>query len=310
VDVLAVKNHIKTRSPNNLYLFTGEEIAVQNIYINKIAECKGLEKVRVDSITDIYGKLKNKSFIQKSYCYIIRDDREFMTNEKLWGEIKNVIGDNILIFLITTVDKRSKFYKQYKDTIVEFNLLEPQILKKYIRKEINLSDVNCDKLINICESSYSRILLEINKIDTYISANNTVTPDSAFIKLLNDGTIFQSPLDAIFDYVEALLKHQTKRAFDLLEQCYAVGESTIVLLSVLYNNVKQVLQVQSCESKDIVNSTGLTAWQVKCAKEKTGYYSTGDLVYMLRLIRDTEMKIKTGEIEEQMAMYYIMVNVL
>jgi DNA polymerase III delta subunit len=109
--------------------------------------------------------------------------------------------------------------------------------------------------------------------------------------------------------VDAVLKHEVNKAFDLLEQCYAVGESTIVLLSVLYTNIKQVLQVQSCKSNDIAKSTGLTSWQIKCAKEKMGHYSIGDLVYMLKLVRDTEMKIKTGEIEEQMAVPYVMVNI-
>jgi DNA polymerase III delta subunit len=136
-----------------------------------------------------------------------------------------------------------------------------------------------------------------------------MTADQAFEELLKQGVIYQPPKDAIFDYVDAVLKHEVNKSFDLLEQCYAVGESTIVLLSVLYTNIKQVLQVQSCKSNDIVKSTGLTGWQIKCAKEKMGHYSIGDLVYMLKLVRDTEMKIKTGEIEEQMAVPYVMVNI-
>jgi DNA polymerase III delta subunit len=186
-------------------------------------------------------------------------------------------------------------------------------LKKYIKKEIALSDKNCEKLIDICEQDYSRILLEIDKIITYFES---VDPDcerldanDTFELLVKDGTIWSPPKDAIFNYVDAVLKHQVNKAFDLLEQCYAVGESTVVLLSVLYTNIKQVLQVQSCNSSDIAKSTGLTGWQIKCAKEKAGHYSIGDLVYMLKLVRDTEMKIKTGEIEEQLAIPYIMVNI-
>lgn len=316
MDIMEVKNHIKSKNPKNFYIFSGTEIQVQNIYINKLAECKGLETARVDSVTDIYGKLKNRSFVQKSYCYIIRDDKEFTSNEKLWDTIQTVIGSNMLIFLLTNVDKRLKFYKRWKDIIVDFEPLPEATLKKYIKKEIALGDDNCNKLIDLCESDYSRILLEIDKIKTYYDYAYEVellyscnTPDKIFEYLLDQGVIYKPPKDAIFDYVDAVLKHEVSTAFNLLEQCYAVGESTIVLLSVLYTNIKQVLQVQSCKSSDIAKSTGLTGWQIKCAKEKMGHYSIGDLVYMLKLVRDTEMKIKTGEIEEQIAVPYIMVNI-
>jgi DNA polymerase III delta subunit len=220
----------------------------------------------------------------------------------------------MLIFLLTNVDKRLKFYKHWKDVIVEFEPLPEATLKKYIKKEIALSDKNCEKLIEVCASDYSRILLEIDKIkafQAYCNQQTKIYPreDDCFNELLKQGVIYQPPKDAIFDYVDAVLKHEVNKAFDLLEQCYAVGESTIVLLSVLYTNIKQVLQVQSCKSNDISKSTGLTGWQIKCAKEKMGHYSIGDLVYMLKLVRDTEMRIKTGEIEEQMAVPYVMVNI-
>lgn len=311
--IVDVKNQIKSKSPKSFYIFTGEELEVINIYINKIAECRNLEVARVDSISNIYSKFLSKSFVTKNYCYVLRDDKELLTQEKVWDAltVKGVQGNNIIILILSNVDKRSKFYKRFQDSIVEFEHLPDSVLTKYIKKEISLNDKNCKRLIDICESDYSRILLEVDKIKQYAKGfSGNYGFDNFFQMLVDNGTIYQPPKDAIFDFVDSVLKGKVVKSFELLKNCYGVGESPIVLLSVLYNNVKQVLQVQSCTSKDIAKTTGLSAWQVKCAKEKCGYYSIGDLVYFLKLIRRVEKGIKTGEIEECMAVDYVLVNML
>ena len=311
--IVDVKNQIKSKSPKSFYIFTGDEIEVINIYINKIAECRNLEVVRVDSLSNIYSKFLSKSFVTKNYCYVLRDDKELLTQEKVWDAIsvKGVQGNNIIILILSNVDKRSKFYKRFQNSIVEFEHLSDTVLIKYIKKEIPLNDRNCKRLIDICESDYSRILLEVDKIKQYAKGfSGNYGFDNFFQMLVDNGTIYQPPKDAIFDFVDSVLKGKSVKSFELLKNCYGVGESPIVLLSVLYNNVKQVLQVQSCTSKDIAKTTGLSTWQVKCAKEKCGYYSIGDLVYFLKLIRRVEKGIKTGEIEEGIAVDYVLVNML
>lgn len=311
--VQEVKTQIKNKSVKPFYIFTGDELEVINIYINKIAECENLGVSRIDSISSIYSKFLSKSFVTKNYCYVLRDDKELLTQEKLWDtlSVKGVQGNNIIILVLSNVDKRSKFYKRFQDSIVEFEHLPDTVLIKYIKKEISLNDKNCKRLIDICESDYSRILLEVDKIKQYAKGfSGNYGFDNFFQMLVDNGTIYQPPKDAIFDFVDAVLKGKVVKSFELLRNCYGVGESPIVLLSVLYNNVKQVLQVQSCTSKDIAKTTGLSAWQVKCAKEKCGYYSIGDLVYFLKLIRRVEKGIKTGEIEECMAVDYVLVNML
>ena len=169
MDVSTLKAKIKTKQLPSYLLFAGEEWKVQEIYIKQIAKATGKEIKRVDSVADIYQQLKNKSFLQKGHIYIVRDDKELMQNEKLQQTIEQVLGDNILIHLLTTVDKRTKFYKAYKDVICDFERLSDSMLKKYILKEIKLSDRNIERLIDICEHDYGRILLEIDKIKRYVN---------------------------------------------------------------------------------------------------------------------------------------------
>lgn len=308
MNIADVKTDIKNKTIRPYYIFAGEEIEVQRIYINKIAEVLGYDVVRIDSIADVWAEITSPILFGNKCVYVVRDDKDLTQNDIINDKIN--LNGNIIINLITTVDKRTKWYKANSDRIVVFERLSDEVLKKYIKKEITLNNANCERLIAICESDYSRILLEIDKIKSFINFLPESDVNKTFEAFVEDGTIAVPPQDAIFDLVDAILKRQKEKVYDLLEQCYAVGEANMVILSVLYNNAKQVLQVQSCESKDICKSTGLTSWQVKCAKEKCGHYSFDELVNILRLIQKVQKGIITGQIEDDMSVDYLLVNIL
>lgn len=310
MDVSVLKNHIKNKDFQKFYIFAGEEWKVQQLYIEQIVKVSGKQKKSIDDIKRVFSTLKGNSFIKQSFVYVLRDDKTILTDEKLQERLPSVLDDNILILILTSLDKRTKFYKKYNDDIYIFERLKPQVLKKYIQKEIPLSDQSCEKLVEVCENDYGRCLLEIDKMKHYSDGVEDKAYNHILEELLKKGTIYQPPYDAIFDFVDAVLRRQTKRAFNLLHQSYAVGEATMVLLSVLYNNAKQVLQVQTCAGKDISKATGMTGWQIKCAKEKAGYYDDEELMRLMALIHKCESGIKSGKIEENITIEYILVHIL
>lgn len=314
-----VKRQIKDKSLSSYYVFTGEEIEVQRIYINKIAEVANLSVVRADTVSSIWDIITRPTLFDEKHVYVVRDDKDFLSNEKLQKRLdEDIFNGNILIMLLTNVDKRTKFYKSYSERIIVFERLSSEVLKKYVKQAITLNNANCERFIAICENDYSRILLEIDKIKHFIEAyknGNTCnlsdcSPDTVFNCLVSNGVIYTPPNDAIFDLVDAILLRQPKRVYNLLQQCYAVGEANMVILTVLYNNAKQVLQVQSCDSKDIAKSTGLNGWQIKCAKERAGHYRIGELVNILRLIQKIQKGIVTGQMEDSISVEYLLVNIL
>lgn len=312
MDVVEIKNHIQTKSLNSFYILTGVEWQVQKIYINMIAQASGKELKYIDSISDVYSKLGSKSFINKTYVYVMRDDKELVQNEKLQSRLESIIGQNILILLLTSPDKRTKFYKTYKDVICDFEPLKPAVLAKYIDKEISLSNENTDKLMQICEYDYGRCLLEIDKIKQYRLGygEKEIFDNDAFMMLLKEGTIYQPPKDAIFDFIDAVLDRKVNLAYKLYHECLGVGEAVMVMLTVLYNNAKALLQVQSCKSADIGKSTGLTSFQIFGAKKHLNTYKDGELVYIMRLCQRCQQGIVTGAMDEDNVMEYILCQIL
>ena len=306
MDVGTVKKHIKNKTLEKLYIFTGPEVKVQDIYINKICEVSNKRLERLDTVSDIFKN--KKSLLNISKCYVCRDDKDFIKTEKAWDNIIDCLDSNMLIFLLTEVDKRTKFYKRFENNIVTFELLNDDLLYKYTKRELpKLSKTNINKLIHICENDYSKILFESDKIRTFSSYTNEDI-NTCFETLINEGTIYIPPQDATFDYVDAVLRCNRDLAFELLSECKRIGEPSLRLITVLYNNVRKVLQVQSCTSNNIQECTGLNYLDVKFAKAKIGYWRNGELVYMLQLLRKLEYGIKVGSIEESYAIDYFMID--
>lgn len=81
-------------------------------------------------------------------------------------------------------------------------------------------------------------------------------------------------------------------------------------MSLLYNNFKIILLIRSCKSNDISKTTGLKSNEIYFNKDKTGYYSIGELVNALRIIQKTEEGIKTGKIDEEISIDYVLNNIL
>lgn len=309
MEINALKAQIKSGEFDKYYIFHGEEHQVMKIYIQKMAEKTKADIQYIDSIFDLMAQTKSKSLIKQTHVYIIMDDKEFLSNEKAWTAFQGV-KDSIVIFYYTKADKRLKFWKHFKDRAVEFQKLEERILVKYIQKEIDLSEENCKKLIEICESDYSRILLEIDKIKQYSEGNPTLirnVENNAFEMLIKDGTVYVPAKDAIFDFVAAVLDRNVILAYELLEQSYGVGEANLTLLSVLYNSAKTLLQVQSSKN---YKELGLNGFSVKNVLPYKNRYTNGELVKMMKLIRTSEKGIKTGEIPDDISVEKILVEVM
>lgn len=300
---------------NNLdlfYIFVGDEIAIQKIYINKIAEVAKLQVEYIDSFKLIYNKLQQNDIFNTKKLYVIMDDIEFTKQDKLWLDFDYTQNNgNLIIFKFNNLDKRSKYYKHYENQIVEFVKLSDEVLTQYIHKELpSFTNENCKQLIDICNSSYNQILLEIDKLKNYGAdkPNNNINIDFTLLNL--NGAFHKDISDITFDFVDKVLRRDIKSIYKMRQQLKQIGESNIKLLSLLYNNFRTILLIQSCQSNDICKTTGLQYYQVKYNQDKKNIYATSELIYILKKIQQIEEGIKTGLIEEPISLDYLLVNIL
>ena len=310
MNIVTLKSQIKSGELDSFYIFTGPERILLHTYIEMMAKNTKSVVVYLDDVTELVKKLGVKSMLKSRQIYVLRDNKDFLSSDELQAKFEHFkASDSIVILVYTSIDKRSKLYKKFQDKIVQFDYLSEDVLVKYIQKEIDLSTKNCKILIDICDRDYGRILLEMDKIKQYAEGNVTLirnVENNAFEILLDSGVIHINPQDRIFDFVDAVLNCKPKKSFEIYSECKEFGESTFVMLTNLYNNAKRVLQYQTCTSKDIEKATGMTSQQIYHAKNKSGVYSDEDLIYLMKLIQKCDTAIKTGTIEEDIAVPYML----
>lgn len=313
--IIDLKDQIIKNNLSNFYIFTGTEIGIINIYLQQMSNKLGLPITRADSILSIYGKCQGGSlFGDSTGFYVIRDDRDFMKQEQLFDTIKTSIRKNVIVLLYDKIDSRLKFGKHFKDDIVAFEKLTPNVLKSYIKKEIPLADKNIETLMEVCGGSYDMCMLEVDKISQFVMSGEIhgydMTYDEAFTDLLECGVIYQPEETDVFKFTDAVCNRNKKLVFELEQVLMANNNSSINILGTLYNSMKSVMLIQVCEGKNISEVTGLDNRLIYFNKKYVGKYSSSELVKAVKLISKVIEGVKNGWIDDVYATKYVLVNIL
>lgn len=318
MEIPELQKHIVSKDIPAFLILTGKEVGVLDIYLDRIrATATAVETY--DTVQEAFQRMCRQSMAATPRLFIVRGDDAFVKQEKAWeAVVKQTSKMNSLLLVFSTLDKRGKFYKQYVDSVVEFETLAPALLCKYIDHVLQgLPNDDKLELIDVCEQKYSRILLECDKIKQYVDAKKaqegvSISVSAAFQQLLQEGVIFTPVGDITFLLSDAILTRNAIEAIRYLQQARSKGEPEILILSLLYTGFRNMLMVQGLgnDTSDICKRTGLTSWQVKMSRDKMGGYSIGELVSALKITRFAEMGIKTGVLDADVAIEYVMANIL
>lgn len=308
MELFDLQNCIKKKELPHFMIFLGEEYEIINIYLKNIEKVLNLTRTNIDDASSITVRSKVVSFIDPNKLYICKYDKDFVSNEKVWENIEKCLKNSYLILIYNDLDKRSKFYKNFNDKIVVFEKYEESLLRKRLKSIINLSDDNITKLIEGCEGNYSRCLIEIKKLKSYINENQSKLEDEAFNELYNAGVFTITISNVLFDFINKVVE-RNKMCYNLYDKLKNIGESNVKLISLLYTAFKNQLIVETVNQIS-TETTGLSSYAIYSAKSRMKRYSVKELEKALSIITYTEQGIKNGIIEEPFSIDYILAQVL
>lgn len=315
--IIELKSDIMHKHLSNFYIFTGEEIGIMNIYLNQISKTLNIPITRADNVLSIYGRCTSKSMFGNTVgLYVIRNDHDIMKDEKVYTDLPNKIGKNTIILLYDKVDSRLKFGKHFKDCTISFEKLTPNVLKSYVKTACpGLSNKNCEHLIALCNGSYDLCMLEIDKIlhyqeTTYDRDDYKDSANHCFDVLLDSGCIYHPVEYDVFQFTDAVCTKDAKLSFKIEEILRNNGISSINILGTLYNSLKSVMLLQSCNGSNISETTGLDNRQIYFNKKYCGNYDTIDLVKSVQFISKVVDEVKTGIIPENVATRIVLISIM
>lgn len=311
MDISVLKQNLLDKKLNHYYIFTGQELALQDIYIDKIKEISGLDVVRAEDLASIFTKLTTKTLIKSKPCiYVIRNDEQFFktteTNWKKFLEAPNFRG-NILILLYSDVEKTAKFCKFHEEILTRFDFIGPSLLRNRLQATTKMPPQYCEDIVKMCGNDYGRIKNELYKMNTLALANG-YSWNTAYLEAKKCNLIHEEIGDIIFEFTGAIESRNIKKAYELWPKMKFTGDGPMRVLSVLYNSFRQIVKVQC--TADIKQRTpeilGMEPGVLYMVTQKCGKYNGFELIHILKTLRYLEKGIKTGQVEEAFAMEYLM----
>lgn len=299
-----LKKAIVENNIPHFMVFTGEERTLLFTYLDEIEARLKITRTAADSLVDAYNKASSKSLLTAAKkLLIVKDEKAGLSDAKLINSLKH--SSNYVILILTSLDKRGAFAKENADSIVSFDKLSSDILIGALKQRTVVKDNYLKWLVEVCDRDYGRCLQELDKVTLFEEDKQ----NEMFEKFARSGIIYCQIPDCVFDFSNAVMKRDIKRSYSLWEDLKRRGDSPMQVLSILYNNFRNLMVVQINDNPTKEN-TGLEEKQINGVKWNKGKYSDKELVDTVLLIGELDSMIKQGTISEAISMEYFLAKVM
>ncbi len=336
MDYCKLEKEIKAGKIENVYLFFGQEQYFCEKIIKVLEQCAinlsfqdlNYEYMEEDSITieRIENACETLPFMDERRLVIVKNF-SYLQGGKISKEeekqiqylaeyIKKIPDSTCLVFWQTGgIDKRKKLFQEIKKVgiISEFKKLNvvalenwtSQYLKKkgkVIKKPVQHFLIeNSDYLSKNSTKTLTDMVNEIDKIISYIGDREEILIEDI------EETLPKRLENDIFKLVDAIGQKDKKTALKFLNDMLREGENGLKILSMIARQFRILIQCKELKEKgyipnEIASKLNLMPFIVNKGITQARYFEQGILRQAIYSILDMDLKIKTGKIDEKLAL--------
>lgn len=304
MNIAELKKDMKANNLAGLYIFTGEEIYIRNLYIEQIVDLGFIWK-ELPNVAELFKSVGTTKLIQKPTLYVIRDDMDFIKQDStVWDKLVAWVNNSVnkVILIYNNIDKRNKFFKTFEENTVKFEKLSETVLLKYVQKEADISRKNALDLIHRCDSNFNLCLLELNKVIMF-SLSNNISIDEAYRKCCADRIVLDLPKESLEKYITAVMNKDFSLAIEISNDFDFTEEPPLKILAFLNNSFEALFAVVAYESGLSLkkNESGANFWAVKNAEIFGMKWQIKQVRDMMDFIQFLESGIKMGMVSADAA---------
>lgn len=318
-----IDQDIKTGQFKHVYLLYGEEQYLIRQYRDRLKEAIAGDdtmNLGVFSGSDISQKeivdlAETLPFFAERRLILIEDSGLFKKGaEELADYMASVPEMTYFVFVEKEVDRKTKMYKEVKKagSVVEFARQKDDILLRWIngRLKKNGKQITRDAyalFIQKTGNDMENIDRELEKLICYsLDKENIETADV-------EAVTTERTENRIFDMVDAVAMHKQKRALELYYDLLALREAPMRIMYLISSQFKRLLVVQAMTNqgfgrKDIASKAGCPEWAVGKYQAQCRAFSLEQLKQAVRDGVEYETAVKTGQMDDQMAVELFIVK--
>ena len=187
---------------------------------------------------------------------------------------------------------------------LNFNELGAFIKEKFSSLGTGISQDGLKELIESCSYNLTKIVAEIEKLASYAG-------DKEVSKADVDNLVTKTDDFTIFELSDALSKKESVRAVKLLELMLASLEPTMIL-SLLAGHFRRLFhaKISLLSAQELAKLLGVKEFAVTRAKEQAKNFSAVNLKKIIELILNTDYMIKSGQMNAENAIHYLVFSIL
>ena len=313
-----LKSAIREKTPENLYIFHGDETFLLHHYLNK------LHDILLDELTESfnYHRFNNENFdigaliaaaenlpMMAEHTLVRVDDIDlFKLAEDQRTKLSELLSDIpeycTLIFTYETVtwhpDKRLKKLWDAIDkngSIVEFPKQDPRELIPWITRHFagkgkQISRELCGYLIDITDGTMTSLAGEIQKIAAYSASDHIVREDI--------DAVTEPVLDAVvFQMTDLLSQGQYAAALTKLQQLLKMQQEPLSILGAVGSHFRRLSAARLLidngkTASDLMKLCNLSSYPAQKTMDAARRFSPKFCARASELVLETDRKIKTS----------------
>lgn len=285
-------------------IITGTEPYLIKNYMNSLKEGLSLPEMnylKTDKLsTDCFDFIQNVPFMDKYKVLVL--ETEEPKGKDLEDIFKECSSRSGVLFVISAkkIDKRSKFYKENKGLIKEFNKLSDKELTKFVQKGISEYG---------CRISDETLQLFLKRLDYKNSSNIDLYTVKNLVKQLcfYGDTIEKKTIDSLlpeqfdancFQLFTLIVNGKRESAFKHMFKLLEEGESAIQLLSLVLRNFRICFKDKLIGNRKLAQEKiGLTSRQMDMCRY-TAKMELSQLYDCMNDLQQAVNQIKNGISED------------
>lgn len=313
-----IDNDIKEGRVKRAYLLYGQERYLIRQYRDKLIHAISSkddtmnfssyegEAVNQKEIIDLAETLP---FFADRRLILIEDSGLFKKNgDDLAEYLPQAPESTYFVFVEDEIDKRSKLFKAIAKAggaAIEFGTQTEEVLYRWIghrlKKEGLAITQNAYQLfISKTGTDMENIDKELEKLICYCMDKDTI--EVADVEAITT----EQTQNKVFEMVDAIASRQKKNALDLYYDLLALREASMRIMYLITRQFHILLIVKAMSSrgfanKDIAAKAGCPEWAVRKYQAQCKAFSMEQLKSAIRLGTEYEEAVKTGQMDDQMA---------
>lgn len=316
---------IKDRSFKPVYLLFGEEAYLKKTYKSRLREAVTAGDAmnynyfegRGVNVNEIIGLSDTMPFFADKRLILLEDTGFFKGGsggEEMAAYIPQIPETTCIVFVESDVDKRSKLYKAVKKSGYPAELSH-QDAAQLARWAAGILSKNGKKItgrameyfLSKAGDDMENISSELEKLICFTMGRDVVTEEDM------DAICTTQVTSKIFDMITAISSRQTRKAMDLYEDLLTLKEPPMRILFLIARQFNQILQVKELmgtgmEKGSIASKLKLQPFVAGKIMIQARTFSKEQILSYVNLCVDAEEGVKTGKLQDRLAVELLMTN--